>query len=141
MKFLVIGRRDFLFLTVRQRLEDFSVSVDVLYISLISIHSGGRTLIDCFWVLNKAGDRRESSKRIFIARRTTGARAASTSRWTDARVLAPSRLNLGGEPVVFYRVHASPAPSLQKNFREDENLFFRSVTGLANLGIGSGTLH
>ena len=101
MKFLVIGRRDFLFLTVRQRLEDFSVSVDVLYISLISIHSGGRTLIDCFWVLNKAGDRRESSKRIFIARRTTGARAASNSRWTDARVLAPSRLDLGGGLVVF----------------------------------------
>ena len=37
--------------------------------------------------------------------------------------------------------NASPAPSLQKNFRTDENLFFRSVTGLASVGIGSGTLH
>ena len=35
-------------------------------------------------------------------------------------------------------VHASPAPSLQKNFREDENLFFRSVTGLAILGMARG---
>ncbi len=35
-------------------------------------------------------------------------------------------------------VHASPAPSLQKNFHEDENLFFRSVTGLAIVGIARG---
>ena len=35
------------------------------------------------WVLNKAGDSRDSSKRIFIARRTTGARAASSSGHTS----------------------------------------------------------
>ena len=56
------------------------------------------------WVLNKAGDSRDSSKRIFIARRTTGARAASNSRWTDARVLAPSRMVLVRESVVSERV-------------------------------------
>ena len=60
---------------------------------------------------------------------------------TDVKVLVPSRLVLGGGLLCLSGVHARPAPSLQKNFCEDENLFFRSVTGLANLGIGSGTLH
>ena len=75
-----------------------------------------------------------------MSRRSTEARAASNFRWRDAKVLAPSRLVLGGGLFCLRGCDASPAPSLQKNFREDENLFFRSVTGLANLGIGSGTL-
>ena len=79
-------------------------------------------------------------KKICIGRRTTRARAASNSRWTDARVLAPSRPVRGWSWLWLSGVHASPVPSLQKNFREDENLFFRSVTGLAILGFGSGTL-
>ena len=35
-----------------------------------------------------------------MSRRSTEARAASNSRWTAARVLAPSRLVLGGELVL-----------------------------------------
>ena len=76
-------------------------------------------------------------------RRTTEARAASNSHWTNARVLAPSRLVLGGGSVVSERVHASPAPSLSvtKIACAILRAVSDSVTGLANLGIGSGTLH
>ena len=35
-------------------------------------------------------------------------------------------------------MHASPAPSLQKNFQTDENFFFRSFTGLASVGLARG---
>ena len=56
------------------------------------------------------------------------------------KALAPSQLVSEEGWLCLSGCIASPAPSLQKNFREDENLFFRSVTGLANLGFGSGTL-
>ncbi len=91
-----------------------------------------------FFALIQAGDSRESFKKIFVARHLTVARAASNFRWTDAKVLAPSRLVLGGGLLCLSEVHASPAPSLQKNFPTDENLFFRSVTGLAIVGMARG---
>ena len=57
---------------------------------------------------------------------------------TDVKVLAPSRLVLGGGLVVFEWSARKSCAFAQKNFREDENLFFRSVTGLAILGTARG---